>query len=147
MYTRVLDANPTMGRMYHHRGVLAHPDYLQRLFNYTKALVVDEPHYPAAYGLFNILMDFASPGNLYASNANAEALSVDKHNLLTGVAHLILANQRPEVRQEHGYNTSTGNHFHVCARACMKMTRPDPTPPGLKFDVRPRYVPVSRRKR
>ncbi|PYH76389.1 hypothetical protein BO82DRAFT_207422 [Aspergillus uvarum CBS 121591] len=57
-YNRAADRNPDMGKFQHHLGVMARHDVAQRLFYYTKSLLVQQPFLGTRTSILDILNPF-----------------------------------------------------------------------------------------
>ncbi|OQV07693.1 hypothetical protein CLAIMM_12093 [Cladophialophora immunda] len=120
-YTRVLDEDPTNGRIYHHRGVLerllswSSPDAVDaivcKLFYYTKSLVVKTPFLAAQEALLMVIDRIVSQ--------NKEGADTD--NFLAAVAHLILACLEPETLRTHGHKDNKSDHLQAVHAALEKI--------------------------
>jgi hypothetical protein len=74
-YTKVVDKNPTVGRLYHHLAILACPDDLQQMFYFSLSLTSDKP-FPKAR---ESLMTFLDPilGRIPATHPHALPIYID----------------------------------------------------------------------
>ncbi|RAL14239.1 uncharacterized protein BO97DRAFT_422670 [Aspergillus homomorphus CBS 101889] len=57
-YNRAADRNPDMGKFQHHLGVLARHDVTQKLFYYTKSLLVGQPYLDTETSVLDIFNPF-----------------------------------------------------------------------------------------
>ncbi|KAK7924664.1 hypothetical protein PG985_006718 [Apiospora marii] len=116
-YARVLYAKPMIGRIYHRMAMLQRPavqscgsnDILSAFFYETKALLVQQPYFPAQDALLSL-----------AEQAVARSSTTESGHFATAVAHLLLSSQTPE---DH---ISTVSHHHALKEALRQFAVEDP---------------------
>lgn len=143
-YTRVLDKQSTVGRIYHHLATLegrysrlehnTHFDaIISQFFYYTKALVVEAPFYATLESVLTLIQP------ILAQNREAEKShsvpQTDGDNFLTAVSHLILASLEPELLKKNGLSTSKEHHLQIVYTMLGKIGTQANT-----SRIRPRYI-------
>ena len=66
------DKSPTTGRLYHHLAILARPNYLQQLFNYSKSLSVPQPFLAARESIMTLFEPVLESEQTYYRSSPAE---------------------------------------------------------------------------
>ncbi|KAK1973697.1 hypothetical protein LZ30DRAFT_464665 [Colletotrichum cereale] len=109
-YSRVLDLDPTLGRLYHHNSILS-SDYTSRFFNILKSLTVSQPFTSAWDTMVSTLLtQFVAPEG-QTSTTPVEVLSSDEDNLYTSIARLLLATAPSRYLQQSCSDTCKDTHL------------------------------------
>lgn len=153
-YTRALNDDPRVGRLYHHLAVLVRsqsaPQSDERfdatvleLFYFTKSLVVEKPFIAARDSLLTVVIDPIVARTKEEGEKPASVPPNDKDHFLTAVASLILASLEPELLRARGYKTCKEHHLQAVYAALGKIGRPARAEQAQTSRIHPRYVLIQ----
>ncbi|KAH8755304.1 hypothetical protein F5883DRAFT_383289, partial [Diaporthe sp. PMI_573] len=134
-YTRVLDDNPTIGRLYHHLAILAQPrslswsdadfdNTISSLFHFTKSLVVETPFFTTLDSIFTLIDPIIARNKEEAWKAASIPLS-DKHHFVAAVTNLLLASLDASLLRAHGYKTCKKYYLQAVYEALKNLGSSD----------------------
>jgi len=123
-FTEIADHKPTIGRPFHHLGLLKRSDYVTGFFYWLKALNVDAPFLPTQSSLFIILGQFVAPEN-QTTGTRSQVLSRDEELFFTAVTLLVLASVDPGYLEKEGYGTDRSTYLGRFDRTLAMVTGGD----------------------
>ncbi len=129
-YSGVLEADPTVGRLYHHLAILARPKYLARFCGFLKSINVATPFFLSWESIFTVTRHFVAPGKAASEATRDEVLSIEEDRLFTAVSFLVLASEDPNILDIEGYNSRKETHlqgFDAALRELAGLGDEEPT--------------------
>ena len=130
-YTRVLELNPTCGRLFHHLAILTKPrtqvtsdkDFeasVSQLFYYTKSLVVENPFPATRESILSLIFPLVARAK--EDEKSASVPLTPQHYFLSAVCHVILPSLGPKILRRIGYSDEGNDHVQTVYAALEQMT-------------------------